>query len=154
MPIRSLDRLLDSRNITYRSYNHAPTYTAQETAEVLHTTGYEVAKSVLLKVDDRFVIAVLPACEQVNLNQFRKQIGAEEIRLASENELQAIAPMCDRGSMPPIGNLFGLPVYVSISLAKDEVISFSGGTHTEDIRMSYDDFEWLVQPQLMDFTSH
>lgn len=154
MPIRSLDKLLDSRNIAYRSYNHTPTYTAQETAEVLHTTGYEVAKTVLLNVDDRFVIAVLPACEQVNLNQFRQQIGAEEIRLASEDELQAIAPMCDRGSMPPIGNLFGLPVYVSISLAKDEVISFSGGTHTEDIRMSYNDFEWLVQPQLMDFTSH
>jgi Ala-tRNA(Pro) deacylase len=109
---------------------------------------------VLLKLDDRFVIAVLPACEQINLSQFRKQTGVEEIRLASENELQAIAPMCDRGSMPPIGNLFGLPVYVSISLARDEVISFSGGTHTEDIRMSYDDFEWLVQPQLMDFTSH
>ena len=154
MPIRSLDRLLDSRNITYRSYNHTPTYTAQETAEVLHTTGYEVAKSVLLKVDDRFVMAVLPACEQVNLSQFRKQTGVEQIRLASENELQAIAPMCDRGSIPPIGNLFGLPVYVSVSLARDEVISFSGGTHTEDIRMSYDDFEWLVQPQLMDFTSH
>lgn len=154
MPIRSLDKLLDSRNITYRCYNHVPTYTAQETAEVLHTTGYEVAKSVLLKVDHRFVIAVLPACQQINLERFRKQIGAEEIRLASENDLQTIAPMCDRGSIPPIGNLFGLPVYVSTSLARDEVISFSGGTHTEDIRMSYNDFEWLVQPQLMDFTSH
>ena len=154
MPIRSLVRLLDSRNIAYRSYNHVPTYTAQETAEVLHTTGYEVAKTVLLKVDNRFVIAVLPACQQVNLERFRKQISAQRVCLASENDLQSVAPMCDRGSIPPVGNLFGLPVYVSTSLARDEVISFSGGTHTEDIRMSYQDYEWLVQPQLMDFTSH
>ena len=154
MPIRTLDELLDSRNIPFRSYNHPPTYTAQETAEVLHVTGYEVAKSVVLKVDNRFVITVLPACQRVDLESFRQKMGAKTVELATENELQSIAPMCDRGSIPPIGNLFGLPVYVSTSLAEDEVISFSGGTHTEDIRMSFRDFEWLVQPQLMDFTSH
>lgn len=154
MPIRMLDKLLDARNISFRSYNHSPTYTAQETAEVLHVSGYEVAKSVLLKVDDRFVISVLPACQQVNLESFRQKTGAETVQLATETELHAIAPMCDKGCIPPIGNLFGLPVYVSTSLAEDEVISFSGGTHTEDIRMSFRDFEWLVQPQLMDFTSH
>ena len=154
MPIRILDHLLDTRNIHYRSYNHPPTFTAQETAEVLHTTGYEVAKSVVLKVDHRFVIAVLSACEQVDLKRFRHQIDARTIRLATEEELESIAPLCDRGSIPPIGNLFGLPVYVSNSLAEDDVISFSAGTHTEDIRMSFDDFAWLVQPQLMNFTRH
>ena len=154
MPIRILDNLLNARNISYRSYNHPPTYTAQETAEALHTTGYEIAKSVVLKVDDRFVIAVLPACQKVNLSRFRQQLDVTNVRLATENELQFIAPLCDRGSIPPIGNLFGQPVYVSTSLAEDEVISFSGGTHTEDIRMSFDDFLWLVQPQLMNFTTH
>jgi Ala-tRNA(Pro) deacylase len=154
MPIRTLDKLLDSRNIPFRSYNHPPTYTAQETAEVLHTTGYEVAKSVVLKVDNRFVITVLPACQQVDLEGFRQKMDARTVKLATEKELQSIAPMCDKGSIPPVGNLFGLPVYVATSLAEDEVISFSGGTHTEDIRMSFRDFEWLVQPQLMDFILH
>lgn len=153
MPIRTLDQLLDSRNIPYRSYNHPPTYTAQETAEVLHVTGYEVAKSVVLKIDNRFVIIVLPACQQVDLESFRQKMGAKTVELATEKELQKIAPMCDRGSIPPIGNLSGLPVYVATSLAEDEVISFSGGTHTEDIRMSFRDFGGLVQPQLVDFTS-
>jgi len=154
MPIRTLNKLLDSRNISFRSYNHSPTFTAQETAEVLHTTGYEVAKSVVLKIDSRFVILVLPACQQVDLEGFRQKVGAKTVELETERELQTIAPMCDKGSIPPVGNLFGLPVYVSTSLAEDEVISFTAGTHTEDIRMSYRDFEWLVQPQLMDFTSH
>jgi len=154
MPIRILDNLLNSRNIPYRSFNHPPTYTAQETAQVLHTSGYEVAKSVVLKIDDRFVIAVLPACQQIDLDHFKQQVDVKNVRLATENELQFIAPLCDRGSIPPIGNLFGLPVYVATSLARDEVISFSAGTHTEDIRMSFDDFLWLVQPQLMNFTAH
>lgn len=154
MPIRTLGKLLDSRNISFRSYNHPPTYTAQETAEVLHISGYEVAKSVVLKVDGRFVITVLPACQQVDLEIFRQKLDAKTVELATEKELQCIAPMCDKGSIPPIGNLFGLPVYVATSLADDEVISFSGGTHTEEIRMSFRDFEWLVQPQMMDFTKH
>ena len=120
---------------------------------MLHVTGYEVAKSVVLKVDKRFVIMVLPACQQVDLEEFCRKMDAGTVELASEKELQQLAPMCDKGSIPPIGNLFGLPVFVATSMAEDEVISFSGGTHTEDIRMSFSDFEWLVQPQLVDLTS-
>ncbi|MCH8209335.1 MAG: YbaK/EbsC family protein, partial [Nitrospinae bacterium] len=84
MPIRTLGKLLDSRNISFRSYNHPPTYTAQETAEVLHISGYEVAKSVVLKVDGRFVITVLPACQQVDLEIFRQKLDAKTVELATE----------------------------------------------------------------------
>lgn len=152
MPIRALSNFLDSNNISYNCYNHKPTYTAQETAETLHVTGHELAKTVILKVDGRLVMAVLPACEQIDLYRFRQQAGARSVKLAAENDFAHIAPLCDQGSIPPIGNLFGLEVFVSTTLAEDEVISFNAGSHTEDIRMSYIDFERLVQPRLMPFT--
>ncbi len=152
MPIRALSNFLDSNNISYNCYNHKPPYTAQETAETLHVTGHELAKTVILKVDGRLVMAVLPACEQIDLNRFLEQAGARSVTLAAENDFAQIAPLCDQGSIPPIGNLFGLEVFVSTTLAEDEIISFSAGSHTEDIRMSYIDFERLVQPRLMSFT--
>ena len=60
MPLRALSQFLKLSNIPYRAYNHPPTYTAQDTAHVMHTSGYEVAKRI--KADDRLkdipVIAV------------------------------------------------------------------------------------------------
>lgn len=152
MPVRALIHFLDSRNVRYRCYNHPPAYTAQETAHAVHVTGHDVAKTVLLRLDERLVLAVLPACEQIELDRFARLAGASHASLADEDEMAAVAPMCDPGCVPPIGNLFGLPVYVSTALAEDEVIAFCGGTHTDVIRMAYSDFEQLVQPRVMPFS--
>lgn len=154
MPIRALSQFLDLQNIPYRCYNHPPTYTAQDTAHVLHESGHNVAKTVILRVDGRLVMAVLPACEMIDLERFKEMTGALWVELADEQEIEKLAPLCDKGSIPPIGNLFGLPVYVSTSLTLDEVIAFTAGSHTEEIRMFYRDFEYLVQPQIMDFTKY
>ena len=152
MPIRTLRQFLDLSDIPYRCYNQPPTYSAPDTAHVMHISGHEVAKTVILRMDGRLVMAVLPACEMVDLKRFKEGAGALWVELADESEIEKLAPLCDAGSIPPIGNLFGLPVYVSTSLTEDEVIAFSAGNHTEEIRMSYRDFEYLVQPRIMDFT--
>jgi Ala-tRNA(Pro) deacylase len=152
MPIRSLNQFLNENHVRYTCYNHKPTFTAQETAEVLHVSGHELVKTVLLIVDGRMVMAVLPACERIDFNLFKQQAGAKHVDLAAEQDIVNLAPLCDRGSLPPIGNLYGMEVFVSTTVVADEVICFCGGTHTEDIRMSYDDWEHLVQPRIMSFT--
>jgi len=55
--------------------------------------------------------------------------------------------------MPPFGNLYGVPVFVEESLTKDKEISFNAGTHNELMRISYADFERLVQPTVTRFSS-
>jgi Ala-tRNA(Pro) deacylase len=52
--------------------------------------------------------------------------------------------------MPPFGNLYGMPVYVEPHLAADEQIAFNAGTHTEVVRMAYEDFARLAHPKLVD----
>jgi Ala-tRNA(Pro) deacylase len=54
--------------------------------------------------------------------------------------------------MPPFGNVYGLQVYVSGTMADVERIAFPAGTHTELLRMSYADFEQLVEPKVARFT--
>ena len=75
----------------YRCYNHPPTYTAQETAHVMHISGHEVAKTVILRVDGRLVMAVLPACEMVDLDRFKEGAGALWVELADEGEFEKLA---------------------------------------------------------------
>ena len=54
--------------------------------------------------------------------------------------------------MPPFGNLYGMEVFAAEALAADEEIVFSAGSHTKLIRMTYQDFEHLVQPRIVKLT--
>jgi Ala-tRNA(Pro) deacylase len=151
MPIRKLKQLLDDRRVKYVTVRHSPAYTAQEVAASAHITGYEIAKTVMVKVDGDMAMAVLPAPLQVDLRHLRELIEAERVELATESEFKALFPECEPGAMPPFGSLYGMETYVAGRLAEDEYIAFNAGTHTELIRMRYRDFERLVDPKVLEF---
>ena len=54
--------------------------------------------------------------------------------------------------MPPFGNLYDLPTFVDSSLTHEDYIVFEAGTHTEAIKLSYADYEQIVNPQIADLT--
>lgn len=151
MPTAKLKSFLDERQVKYITIQHSTAYTSQEVAAKMHIHGWELAKTTILKVDGRFVMAVLPAPCQVDLDRFREVAGAQSVSLASEKEFKDLFPGCDVGAMPPFGNLYGLPVYLEERLARDASIAFNAGTHTEAIRMDFADFARLVEPKLADF---
>ena len=108
---------------------------------------------MIAKVDGRIVMAVLPASYRLILDLLKEAAGAKHVMLASEQEFRHMFPGCEIGAMPPFGNLYGVDVYVSESLAEDEEIAFNAGSHTELIRMSFRDFERLVNPRLVKLSS-
>ena len=151
MPVQKLKDFLDNNNIRYVTISHSPAYTAQQVAASSHTPGKELAKTVMVKIDDKMAMAVLPASYKVNLNLLRDAIGAGKVELANEYEFKGMFPECECGAMPPFGNLYGMDVYVSQILIEDEEIAFNAGSHTELIRLSYKDFESLVKPRVLKF---
>ena len=152
MPIaKRVKKFLEENGVSYSTMKHPIAYTAQETAASAHVPGREVAKVVMLKADDRFVMAVLPAPFQVDLNKLRKVAGASGLSLASEEEFETLFPRCETGAMAPFGNLYELDVFVDGSLADDEEIYFNAGTHSEVVQMKYADYERLVTPKIADF---
>ena len=94
------------------------------------------------------VMVVLPADRRVDLRKVGAMLGSEEVRLARESEFQDTFPACDVGSMPPFGNLFGLPVLVDELLAENEEIVFNPGTRTLTAKLRFADFRRLVQPRM------
>ena len=118
----------------------------------MHLKGAgKMAKVVIVKIDGRFVMTVLPASWNLDLHRLRELFAAQHVRLATEDEIKDLFPDCDVGSMPPFGNLYGLEVYVDRSLTEDEQIIFQGGTHSEAIRMRYADFAALALPVVAEF---
>ncbi|NIR85966.1 MAG: YbaK/EbsC family protein [Gammaproteobacteria bacterium] len=150
MPSRKLKAFLDEHHVAYVSISHSPAYTAQETAASAHVRGGLLAKTLMVKVDGRMAMAVVAAPERVDLGKLRRALGAAHAELAGEHEFAQAFPDCDIGAMPPFGNLYGLTVYVSPRLAADREIVFNAGTHTELVRLAYEDFERLVAPTVVD----
>ena len=152
MPVKKLKNFLDSHNVEYVSISHSPAYSAQTIAASAHVPGKELAKTVIVKIDDRFAMAVLPASYRVHLGHFKAALSASHVELATETEVENLFPDCEKGAMPPFGNLYNLDVYVAQQLTEDEEIAFSAGSHTEVVRMSYKDFERLVMPKVTALT--
>jgi Ala-tRNA(Pro) deacylase len=108
-----------------------------------------MAKSVMVKIEDRFAMIVLPSSKRVSLDEVQRIVGTEKVRLAHEHEFEKLFPDCEAGAMPPFGNLYALDVYVHPALTQDEMIAFNAGSHTEILRMRYADFERLAQPKAL-----
>ena len=150
--LKRLKDYLDDNNIKYVTISHSTSYTGQELAESVHISGQEIAKAVILKAGNDFIMAVLPATRKVELEFIQGHIGNKGIRLADENEFSDLFPDCEVGAMPPFGNLYGMPVYVASALTEDKEIVFNAGTHTDAIKMSYEDYEKLVKPDVFHFS--
>ena len=152
MPIKKLKDFLDTNNIQYITISHSQAYSAQKVAASAHISGWDVAKTVIIKINGVTAMAVLPASTRIDLKLLKELTGFDQIELATEEEFESLFPGCETGAMPPFGNLFNMDVYVARSLTFDNEIAFNAGTHTELIKMAYKDFEQLVKPKVIEFS--
>jgi Ala-tRNA(Pro) deacylase len=153
MPAQKLKDFLDGHNIKYVTMSHSLAYTAQEIAASAHIAGKDLAKTVMVKIDDKLAMAVLPGSHKVNFDLLKKAAGASKVELANEQEFREMFPGVEVGAMPPFGNLYGMEVFVDESLSQDDEIAFNDGSHTELMKLAYKDFERLVKPKAAKFAA-
>jgi Ala-tRNA(Pro) deacylase len=146
-----LEAYLREHQVPFQIQKHARTFSAQKIAESEHIPGKMVAKTVIAWADNQMIALVLPASYRADLNKVGNLLGTKEIRLAHEAEFAATFPDCAVGTMPPFGNLYGIPVYVEKRLAELEKMVFPAGTYTETMSLRYADFERLVHPRVIAF---
>jgi Ala-tRNA(Pro) deacylase len=143
---------LEQNKIHYSALAHPSSFTAQGAAAVMHIPGSEVAKTVVVLAEKEYCLIVLPASYHVKTMRLAQVLGCP-IRLASEGEFYSLFPDCELGAMPPLGELYGLRVYMDESLATGKEIIFNAGTHRDAIRMDYEDFVRLARPTICSFAA-
>jgi Ala-tRNA(Pro) deacylase len=137
---------LDSQNVLYEAIHHSQAFTAQEVAHSLHVSGKKCVKAVVAEGDHKIVIVVTPAAHRLNFQELKSALRVHQLEMLVESELVGLFPDCDLGAIPPIGNLYGLDVWVDRAVASTEKIVFCAGTHEDCIRMRYSDFAKLTRP--------
>jgi Ala-tRNA(Pro) deacylase len=149
---RRIREYLDSQNVPYEWLPHPQAFTAQEVAHSLHISGKRLAKTVILRADDRMVMVVLPASHRLIMNELRSAMEARQLEMLPEGELAKVFPDCDLGAIPPFGHLYGIEVWVDRTIADQGEIVFNAGTHVDAVRMKYHDYAAVAKPRVGRFS--
>lgn len=149
-----LATLLEQRGIPFERTIHSPTYTAQGLAAEEHVSGYAVAKPVIVKSKDGFLICVVPACMHLDMEILGCVLQDDSVQLATEAEMTDKFPDCELGAEPPVGEMFGMETFMDESLRDEEYLVFQSGTHTEAIKVRRTDYEELAHPRVESIARH
>ena len=149
-----LKQYLDENDVPFELMTHRLAYTMPEVAALLHVPGKQVAKVIVVKVNGRMVMLVVPAPYRLDLGRVRALLDAQQVGLAKEEELANLFSDCVTGAVPPFGNLYGVPVYVDLALAEEADLVFRVGTHQHAMKVAYSDFARLAQPTVAEFAEH
>lgn len=145
---------LDRAGVAYSVVRHPYTETSMRSAEAAHVTGEDVAKGVLLKDDEGYVLAVLPATHQVKVGEVRRQLE-RNVETATEGDLSIVFADCSPGAVPALGPAYQVDTIADEALRGHDEVFFEAGDHEELIRLTGDEFESLLAgSKFMSFSGH
>jgi Ala-tRNA(Pro) deacylase len=139
----ALAQYLVERGVPYDVVKHPRTETASQTAAAIRVPPDRIAKAVVLKGGDGFMLAVLPASRHIQFGELRKELG-RHVDIASEEQIETLFLDCESGAVPALGAAYGLKVIVDDSLANQPEIYLEGGDHSSLVHISGAAFRGLV----------
>ena len=144
---------LDGKQVDYEVIPHPKVFTTIEEAQALGIEASEIAKTLVIHVTDTpedRALVVLPGSQKISNRKIHDIFGTKHARLALEAELASDFPQFELGAVPPLGELLDLPVYIDERLLSHDTVLFTGGTHTDSVKMGIHDFFNLAESMLVD----
>ena len=139
---KRLESHLAERANGYSLVPHAHSESSMETAAAAHVPGDRLAKAVIVKEGDDYLMVVVPSDYHVHLGALHRELGSD-VGLATEPELASLFPDCEMGAVPPVGGAYGLRTLVEKSLFEQPEIFFEAGDHEHLVKISGPSFKAL-----------
>lgn len=145
-------KFLDDNKTDYIAFEHEFVHTSKDAANLRDTKLEEGAKSLLLKTKSgKFIMCVVPGNLKVDLKKVCELVKEKNVTLASPEEVLKITN-CAVGSVPPLGNLFGIEIYFDSTFLSKQIMVFSAGSHYYSIKMNPEQFIKIVNPKIASFS--
>lgn len=141
---------LDRARVDYDLIEHHRTETAGDEAKAIGVSPEQVAKTIVLASNERYVRVTLPASEHLDLHKVRRLLADNHARLAREAELVLAYPMYELGAVPPFGVPAGDRVLFDRRLAQRDSVVLEAGSHDESLRMKASDLIALCGAEVVD----
>lgn len=127
---------LAGHGVEYEVHEHPRAVTARAVAKAEHVDPHTFAKVVIVRAPDGPpAFLVLETTDRVDLRKAARCLGADTVRLLTEDELAALAPSCEVGAAPAVGPLFGVPMFADYAVRSEPDISFNAGSHAASVRV-------------------
>jgi Ala-tRNA(Pro) deacylase len=134
---------LSDAGIQYDIIEHPRTSNSTHTAEAAHVPGARLAKSVVLEDGEKYLMAVVPATQSVDIGALYQRFG-REIGLASEEQIAQLFADCEPGAVPPLGQVYGIETILDEAFVDAEDVYFEGGDHRALVHVNGSDFLKLM----------
>jgi Ala-tRNA(Pro) deacylase len=140
----SLQQYLEDRDVAYDVVTHESTHSAAATARASSVPADNLAKGVLMRGEDGYLLAIVPASCRVELEALSEWLK-QPVVLASEVEASTIFGDCERGSIPPVAGAYDLTAVMDDSLEGFQDFYFEGGDHRTLVHLSGGNFQRLMR---------
>ncbi len=153
--IDTLTRFLDEHGVTYEVVEHGEQFTAAAEARASGVGPEDAAKDVILRRGEKYVLALIPASERLDLEKVGDLLGAgHELRLATEDEIAAEFPGFAVGAVPPFGPIFEVEEIVDRRLLDHDRVLCSGGDHSHSVKVDPNEVVRLAGAQVGDLSKN
>jgi Ala-tRNA(Pro) deacylase len=150
----TLKNYLDDQGIDYEIVAHSPTHFSAETAQVTHIPGAQLAKAVIVRDGENYLMVVLPSVHHVALGALHKRFQ-RQVGLATEADLPTLFPDCALGAIPAFGAAYGIQTFWDSNLAQAPEIYFEAGDHESVVHLRGEQFQRLMaQTESGHFSRH
>lgn len=130
-----LEAHLKACSIEYDLIPHPHSESSMFTATAAHVPGDQLAKAVIVKDGDEYLMLVVPSDYHVHLGALHRKLG-RDVGLATEPELAGLCSDCDEGAIPPVGGAYGIKSMIEKILLEQSEVYFEAGDHEHLVKMS------------------
>lgn len=143
--------LLDQNKIEYKLLVHKPVFTSEDAAKIRGSSLKHGAKALIMKADKQPIMIVVPGDKKIDTSTFRKLYKIRDLEMAKPEEVEHISGV-KIGAVPPLGNLFKIPLYFDKTIVDNKTIFFNAGSHSKSISMKGSDLEKVTKPIVGEFS--
>lgn len=148
MSVEAVRDFFRSRGINLEVKIFEDTSTVEKAAESLGVTPGEIAKSMLFKLKDKYIMVVTAGDKRIDNKKFKETFKAKA-KMASPEEVLEVTghPV---GGVCPYGLKNPVEVYYDISLKKYEIVYPAAGDVNAAVEVKVKDLDKIVEGEWVD----
>lgn len=161
---KKLLKYLDDNKIKYDILEHRKVFTALDCAETQHLKPQEIVKTMVMKADANYILALLPANKNTDKAKLKKAVNTWISKLPKDSDWKKVFKKAVQkidfakeawmkknllgkvGATPPFGRLQKLPVFMDSSLYKAVNLIVNAGEYTQSLKIKTKAYIKLEEP--------
>ena len=145
MAVKQFQQFLDDHQLKIKIIeSDKPTRTAAEAAEVHQVPVSGIVKSILVNLDGKFILFLVPGDRKLDFGELSHRYNAQLVRMATPDEVKKQTGY-SIGGVPPFGHAHTLPVEIEDGFDPNGVVVPAAGAGNAVFKISFHQLQKILQ---------